>query len=737
MGLLAVLLALSAVVAGVLSGALGRAAFEEGSAARRALTVDGTAGAEIVTRRAADPAVQDETVRRIIGSCFGEVPVEVTRDVVADPAVIAGASEAEPFARWTIRPEPARITAEHLDPLARGATALRQQLRSSEVGVRGVQVLGDLEKTTTSAARNLAVARALSWIPSGLLAIVAALAVSRVTRLLAITRETETLQLLGRGATGGQVLFANLVEAGVVALTGSLAGSGLAWAVLAFFGGAPVAPVLAGGAATLVLVLGCVALAGIGRLRGPGRDETSRLRAGRLRTAVAATSLVLIAGGAGLASAQLLRVGSTIRWDRERPVPDWLATAAPALLLLLAALVAVALLGPLARLAEVVLLRGRGLTGALAAAQVARNLGAFAVAAVATVLAVGTTLLAAGYDGTAPPLQQRLRNLTAGAPVVADLREADAEVGRSTSRPSTPVWRYPEASIGPVALTAIAADIPGLAAVSGQNLPEGLGTQLPGQRLPVAITPRLAEETGLAVGDEFQIQLFSRYLLAVVAANVEAVPGTTRSNALLADAGSLRRALESRGAELPAPSQLWLSPAGEDPREVADRLRGMPGISAVTVTPTEAAPDDPSRLAASRFRSAALGSVVLAVLGIGAVAFTQAGMRRGQVAVLHALGADAGSQVRGRVLELLGVVVFAAAFGAGASWLLCRALMAGLASGVVAPGTVSLPVEPRIEPAWPGALLAVFAFLIAATTWALGRVIRGQIRDGHLREETP
>lgn len=252
---------------------------------------------------------------------------------------------------------------------------------------------------------------------------------------------------------------------------------------------------------------------------------------------MAATSLVLIAGGAGLAAAQLLRVGSTIRWDRERPVPDWLATAAPALLLLLAALVVVALLGPLARLAEVVLLRGRGLTGALAAAQVARNLGAFAVAAVATVLAVGTTLLAAGYDGTAPPLQQRLRNLTAGAPVVADLREADADVGRSTSRPSTPVWRYPEASIGPVALTAIVADIPGLAAVSGQNLPEGLGTQPPGQRLPVAITPRLAEETGLAVGDEFQIQLFSRYLLAVVAANVEAVPGTTRSNALLADAG--------------------------------------------------------------------------------------------------------------------------------------------------------------------------------------------------------
>ena len=59
MGLLAVLLALSTVVAGVLSGVLGRAAFEEGTAARRALTVDGTVGAEIVTRRAADPAVQE------------------------------------------------------------------------------------------------------------------------------------------------------------------------------------------------------------------------------------------------------------------------------------------------------------------------------------------------------------------------------------------------------------------------------------------------------------------------------------------------------------------------------------------------------------------------------------------------------------------------------------------------------------------------------------------------------
>lgn len=130
-----------------------------------------------------------------------------------------------------------------------------------------------------------------------------------------------------------------------------------------------------------------------------------------------------------MAPARLLRVRSVIRWDREHPVPDWLATMAPVLPLLLAALVVVALLGPLARLAGVLLLWGYGLTDALAITQMVRNLGAFAVVAMATVLAAGTTLPAAGYDGTAPPLQQWLRNLTAGTPVMADLWKADVGVG--------------------------------------------------------------------------------------------------------------------------------------------------------------------------------------------------------------------------------------------------------------------------------------------------------------------
>lgn len=107
----------------------------------------------------------------------------------------------------------------------------------------------------------------------------------------------------------------------------------------------------------------------------------------------------------------------------------------------------------------------------------ARNLGAFAVAAVATMPTVRTTPLAAGYDGTASPPQQRFRDLTAGAPVAADLREADAEAGQLTSRPSALMWCYPEASIGPTTLTTITADIPGPTAVSGQNLLEGLGAQ--------------------------------------------------------------------------------------------------------------------------------------------------------------------------------------------------------------------------------------------------------------------
>lgn len=155
------------------------------------------------------------------------------------------------------------------------------------------------------------------------------------------------------------------------------------------------------------------------------------------------------------------------------------------------------------------------------------------------------------------------------------------------------------------------------------------------------------------------------------------------------------------------------------------------------VTPTETASGDPNRLVASRFHSAALESVMLAVLGIGTVAFTQTGIRRDQAAMLHALGVNTRSQARGRVLELLGAAVFTAAFGVGTSWLLCRALVTGLAHDVVVPGMMPLPIETRIEPAWPSASLTVFALLIAATAWALGRVIHEQTRNGHPREGIP
>lgn len=132
--------------------------------------------------------------------------------------------------------------------------------------------------------------------------------------------------------------------------------------------------------------------------------------------------------------------------------------------------------------------------------------------------------------------------------------------------------------------------------------------------------------------------------------------------------------------------------------EAVDQLRRIPGVSAVTVAPTEAVPNGPSRLVASRFRSTILELAVLAVLEIGAMTFTQIGMWHDQVAVLHALGASAGNQVRGRVLELPGVVVFVVVFEAGTSWLLHRVLMAGLVRGVVVPGMISLSIETRAGP---------------------------------------
>src|SRR5699024_11088324 len=130
---------------------------------------------------------------------------------------------------------------------------------------------------------------------------------------------------------------------------------------------------------------------------------------GRARAATALATVVLVLGAAALSWWQLRRAGSPLVTRADGTLAtDIVAGAAPALLLAAAAVVALALLGPLTRALELATRPSRAATGHLATAQVSRHLSVYAVPVVLTVLAVGATTLAALYAGTSAQLREDL-----------------------------------------------------------------------------------------------------------------------------------------------------------------------------------------------------------------------------------------------------------------------------------------------------------------------------------------
>lgn len=437
----------------------------------------------------------------------GQVEADHGPLVVAEEAV---AGVGAPFVRWTVRPQAASVSPDDLSVLADGAERLRAELRRADgVAVRGVTVEGDLAPTAAAAATNLATARALGVVPLSVLALVTGLAVVQLARLLATTREPQLQLLLARGASRAQLLGVGLAESALVALVGGLTGGLLARLLVLLLPGGEVpavgrAVLATSGAALLgiLLVLGAVAVLQARRLAaGLGIAD----RSGRARAATAAATVVLVLGAAGLAWWQLRRAGSPVVTRPDGSLgTDLVAGAAPALLLAAAAVVALALLGPLARLVELVARPARSTAGHLAAAQVSRRLQVYAVPAVLTVLAVGATTVASVYAGTSARLRDDLAAVGQGAPIRADVVEPAVVVRPGVLPPAPPtladeptlsaaaqVWHEPDARLGDATVPLTMADTTLLAAVTpavdGASLvPPGLDRLTDASGLPQA-----------------------------------------------------------------------------------------------------------------------------------------------------------------------------------------------------------------------------------------------------------
>ena len=395
-----------------------------------------------------------------------------------------------PFVRWPVRPDTDRTTPDDLRTLATGAESLRSTLRDDVEGVavRGLQVEGDLAPTAGQAATNLATARALGVIPLSVLVLVTGLAVVQLARLLAATREPQAQLLVARGASRAQVLLSGLAESVAVATVGVLLGAALAWGVMQLVPGGEDLLARIAWTALLTLLGICLALAAIaglqaGRLSG---GQAIADRSGRTRAATAIATVVLVLGAAALAWWQLRRAGSPLTRAEDGTLgTDLVAGAAPALLLAAAAVIAMALLGPLSRILELATRRSRATTSHLASAQVSRHLQVYAVPVVLIVLAAGSTTLAALYSGTSAQLRDDLAAVSEGAPLRADLVRPPNPSSRSTLADPPPdltdlpeiadatlVWLEPDARFGDVVVPLTLADTDRLAGVA--NVPDGI-----------------------------------------------------------------------------------------------------------------------------------------------------------------------------------------------------------------------------------------------------------------------
>lgn len=349
---------------------------------------------------------------------FGPLVVAGTPQLPATSEALRGVLQ------WTLLPDPDRIVGGDLAAAVSAASAIQRTLGEELDSANGrVRVSGDLGETATRFLRAQNAIRGVTPVGFILVALIGVIALAQVSQLLVVARRPESALLLSRGAARGRLVGHATVEAIVVCALGAAAGAGLAhlltggvYETIGVFGTGGLAA-LAWAVSALVVIAAC--LADAIRSAPPGVADHARasgLADGRARTVVTLGSVALSLAAAALTIGQLLVYGSPIVGDaagRERVDP--LAVLAPALGLIAAALLLLALAKPVARWAERPASRSRRLQPSLSARQLARGLSRYSAAILVIALAVGALVIASTYSGTRSLLDAASGQLRVGA----------------------------------------------------------------------------------------------------------------------------------------------------------------------------------------------------------------------------------------------------------------------------------------------------------------------------------
>lgn len=389
-------------------------------------------GDVLLLGRDADTAVE------VVGTWAPRVPSEprwagFTSADVSGSAVAAGpvvvedveAAGGRPFVRWSVIGSGSSLDLGALTRAADGVATLPDVVDDDEaIAPQGVTSSGDLAGTLAELRVAADAARTVCGVALVLLGVIGAVTVSQVSRLLAQARAGETAILAARGAAPRQLHRLVWGEAAALAVVGSLLGALLAWAVGVGLGSA------AGVTPTAALAIVPLAAAWSVAVGAPGagalRDAQGALaaeRSGRERAlARSGVALLLVLA----AAISLWRYATTFAGPPEArtSVDEVVAVVAPGLATLALAVLGLLVLVPLWSLLESAAGRSRRLGPTLALRSLARRRAVLSVPLLLLVVAVATSVVAAGYAGST----------TAARTLVEDTRVgADARVERSGS----------------------------------------------------------------------------------------------------------------------------------------------------------------------------------------------------------------------------------------------------------------------------------------------------------------
>ncbi|WP_406036662.1 ABC transporter permease [Micromonospora sp. NBC_00898] len=254
---------------------------------------------------------------------------------------------------------------------------------------------------------------------------------------------------------------------------------------------------------------------------------------------------------------------------------------------------------------------------------------------------------------------------------------------------------------------------------------------------PALLTSRVRAALNARIGDTVTLSLAGVTLPVKVVGEVEAVPATADSGGgVLVDLPAATDWLIRRqGTVRPVP-EWWLGTDATGHASAANALAGLPGVTVLDrrAVTAEAARDPYWLGARTGLLAAALGSVVLALVGLAVDVWATARHRLTEFAVLHTLGAAPRLLAR----ALLAEQAFLAGIGVGVGLLVGAGVAATMVPLVILTPAAGRPVpEAAFLLPWPpigltalGLLLAALAFSAAITTGIRRRVAAQQLRIG-------